>query len=110
MNGDTCAMLSAQSLKMIGLLLASYRTDSIPCGQGTCAPTTAHACTSPQLTVVPDGPGHRRAATSLLVERRMPRRSVPSVKKDMVAGRYPEDHQAIMVLGLVHDVLVPLVK
>ena len=96
-------MLSAQSLKMIGLLLASYRTDSISCSPhrrlngDTCA-------------VVPDGPGHRRAATSLLVERRMPRRSAPSVKRDMVAGRYPENHQASMLLGLVHDDLVSLVK
>ena len=82
-TGDTCVMLSTQPLKRVRLLLASYRTDSVPCGQGTCAPTTAHACTSPQPTVVPDGPGHRRAATSLLVERRMPRRSVPSVKRDI---------------------------
>ena len=40
-----------QSLKMIGLVLASYRTDSIPCSLNTCAFTAAHACTSPQPTV-----------------------------------------------------------
>ena len=93
---------------MIGLVLASYRTDSIPCSLNTCAFTAAYACTSPQPTVVPDGPGHRRAATSLLVERRMPKRSVPSVKRDMVAGQYPEDHQASMLLDLVHDDLVSI--
>ena len=43
-------MLAAQSLKMIGLLLASYRTDSISCSLNTCAFTAAHACTSPQPT------------------------------------------------------------
>ena len=105
-----CAFLTAQPIKQVRLLLASYRTDSMPCGWGTCAPTTAHAYTSPQPTMLPDGPGQRRAATSLLVERRMPRRSVPSVKRDMVAGQYPEDHQASMLLGLVRDNLVPLVK
>ena len=40
-----------QSLKMTGLMLASYRTDSIPCSQTTCVVTAAHACTSPQPTL-----------------------------------------------------------
>ena len=40
-----------QSLKMTGLVLASYRTDSIPCSQTTCVVTAAHACTSPQPTM-----------------------------------------------------------
>ena len=40
------------SLKMIGLVLASYRADSIPCSLNTCAFTAAHACMSPQPTSV----------------------------------------------------------
>ena len=36
---------------MIGLVLASSRTDSIPCSLNTCAFTAAHACTSPQPTM-----------------------------------------------------------
>ena len=43
-------LFAAQWLKMLGLLLASYRTESIPCSKNTCAFTAAHACTSPQPT------------------------------------------------------------
>ena len=43
-------LFAAESLKMIGLLLASYRTDSISCSQDTCPFTAAYACTSSQPT------------------------------------------------------------
>ena len=47
-NSD-CGMFGWHTcLQMIGLVLASYRTDNRPCSRNTCAFTAGHACKSPQ--------------------------------------------------------------
>ena len=114
-------LIAAQSLKMIGLLLASYRTDGIPCSRNTCAFTAAHACTSPQPTMS-SGPwvlesawDHSQASTAYpwLKEPR-PRACEHSTRvgkwqgrtchelNGMMAGRYLEIHQKLQQ-GLIHD-------
>ena len=114
-------LLPAHSFKMNGLVLASYRTDSMPCSRNACALTAAHACTSPQPTLcLAHGcwnlqgiaPKHRppthglrsqgRAHVSTPPGGKMARQNLPSAQWE--DGRaVPGNPSCKLQQGLVHD-------